>query len=251
MRIALCSLLASVLGLGACNFGGGEGDDYYTEPGGGGGSYGQSGGLIPDARMGDAGAAIDGQICGLVDYRDWDDCTMSGYDGYLVELGTSQGSANDGGMFSMPTPGGTNLVWKVYDVVVGTPARTTYAPFSPSTVVFTHRQADYEDLAQNNGAAPISGGAVFVRVRKANVPVVDATATITPASASLTLYDDVSAATWGVTNTGELGVIWFPNVPASAAATVTITPAGPSAVPYTLTLPVVNQATTFVTAEIP
>jgi len=251
MRTVICSLLA----LGACNFGNGDGDDddYYIEPGGGGGSFGQTGDDVgPDGgTVGDGGALLAGQLCNIADFRVWTNCSTMDFDGYLVELGASQASANGAGVFQIATPSGTSLVWRVYDPS-STAVREHYKPFAPSeTVVYSSLVSTYQDLATTN-LVDSTAGAVFVRVRQAGAPMVAATATISPVQTgtALTFYDDTSASVWANDATGAAGVIWFPDMPVGEA-TVTVTPDGVGAMPFEVDVTVVAGAITMTTAEIP
>lgn len=239
MRIAACSLLLIV----ACD--GGADGDFPVNPGGGSGTSG-SGSGTPDARPGDGGATVTGRVCGVSEILVWDDCDVTGLDGAMVTIGTAAATAVDDGTFEIPTPTGSDLVWRV----TGAGRLKSLREFSADYEIQSITTALYEDITANANVAVGSGlGTIFAEVVSMQLPVSGATATLA-GQLELVRYDDVNASGgFGVDETHASGIIWIPNVTPGANVTFRVTPPAAVGAPKDVTVPVEADTATFVTVE--
>ena len=86
------------------------------------------------------------------------------------------------------------------------------------------------------------------------MPVVSVLATSNPATADLPLYDDDDVLIWRSDNlgTGASGSVWLPDLPVASGGTgtVTVTLTPPQGTKVETTVPLEDQAITFVTVEL-
>ncbi len=220
--------------------------DYPIQPGGNtppGTSSRPDGGAGGDA----AGATISGRVCKLTDLRAHSSaaCATTGAAGITVTLGASTAETDATGAFTIPTPTGTNLVWRASGVdLVG-----AVMPLGGTTEIPIIDTATYEELLLSAGVLLSSAqGSIIGYVRRAGQPLAGAVADVTPVPPYPAAYDGITASVWRAGATGALGTVWVPALDAGAV-TVTVTPAVSSVV--TRTVPVEAVAITFVPFEIP
>ncbi len=203
----------SLVVLTACQAGGddnrhvlpGGGDDESVTPGGG-------DARVVDAPLGDGGAFA-GRACLLVDLRSLDSCASTGANGLTVKLGAQTAMTAADGTFTIPTPSGSTLEWRVSGSGV-VPSRRAFSAVPLIPVV---PQRIYDDLRLANGVILNAGqGSVVARVVRNGAGAPGVTGRITTASYA-TFYDGNSASTWNQSSTGAQGVIWIPGVPAGNA----------------------------------
>ncbi|MCX5744318.1 MAG: hypothetical protein NT062_17650 [Proteobacteria bacterium] len=231
-------ILVAVVGCAANND-----DPYHVVPTGG----GPSGNGTPDAPVADAPVGGDQRrVCVMSDPRDATSCAIGGADGLTVTLGTATATTTADGSFTMTLPTGSNLVWRV----TGPAIVPSVMPYSAALTIPAISQARFLDFTLDNGVTFDPGeGAAFVRILRAGAPVVGATVAIDPASASAVFYDGSSARTWDQDVTGAYGVAWIPDaIPTTSAIAVTLALAATTTIS---SVPIEEQAITFVTVEVP
>lgn len=219
-------------------------DDYPVAPGGWapGGNNARDGG--PDDG-GDGGATIAGRVCVVDDQRDLETCAVTGAGSLIVSLGGRTAVTEDDGRFTISTPGGSNLVWRVS----GPGHITTVMPFGAVTKLPAVTVATYNEVMSASGVVlSIGQGSLVARVVQGGQPVVGATATVTPDAQYEPFYDGASAVEWDDDATGTYGLVWIPGAPVGTA-TVTVMRAGSSSA--TQNFLIEDQALTFQTIEIP
>ncbi len=239
MRLVACSLVL----FAACTQG--DGDDYYTEPGGGGGSGTSSG---TDAGGGDGSSAvIDGRVCGLSDILVWDQCNSTGMDDMLVILeGVNSVPAPDG-TFQIAAPTSSGATWHVS----GGNRVASLREYSGVLSIPSITNNQYDDLLGETGVGlDATAGTVFAEVIYNAAPLAGAAGSI-PNLPSLVHYDDPfgsSKFSLGDGVTRATGKIWFPNV-TPGNVNITVTPPGSVAggVAQTKTVTVERETVTFVT----
>ncbi|HEX4419897.1 MAG TPA: hypothetical protein VH165_18410 [Kofleriaceae bacterium] len=264
------TVLVLVLGtLSGCHMTSGSGDDYPvggggggTVLGGGGGGGGGTGdgGLI-DGTTGDAGTLINGRVCLLTDLRRVGDataCATTGASGLTVSLGTRTALTGTDGSFAIIAPAGNGLVWRVIGDAQH-PLTESVMGFGTDPTIPALTDITYINLLNQNAAVVNEQqGSVVVRVLSNGAPVTKVTATSSPATAGVALYDGNDSVIWndGVSGTGARGMVWFPGVPLGNAppttATIALTLTGTTP-PVTTSVPdvlVEDQAITFVTQDL-
>ena len=239
-------LLVSLVLLAACKS---EGDDFPIAPGGDDSVISPMIDASVDApRDGAPGSLIDGRVCVLIDPRNHTSCADSGAAGIGVMLGTSSAVTEEDGAFTIVAPPGSNLVW----IVGGGGVATSVMAVGAAHLIPVIDVATQEDLLLDNGViTPADQGQVFVRSLRGGLPLAGVTATVTPPGAPPTFavrYDGLTPIAWTETATGMFGVAWLPGVPAGTVS-VTVTPS--DGTPRTLIVPVLGDANTFATVEIP
>lgn len=239
-------LLALLLGCGAlvaCESGDG---DYPVQPGGGsppGSSTQPDGGAGGDA----AGATLSGRVCKVTDLRAHGSaaCATSGAGGITVTLGASTAQTDATGAFTLPTPTGTDLLWRA----AGVDLVASVMPLGGANEIPIIDTATYEEQLLSAGALLSSAqGSIIGYVRRAGQPMAGAVAAVTPAPPYPAAYDGTTAVVWRGDATGALGTVWVPAIDAGSV-TVTVTPSVSTAV--TRAVPVEAVAITFVTFDIP
>jgi hypothetical protein len=256
--------LAMLLALAACQSGGG--DDFPVAGGGGGpiavgGGSGDAG--TGDGGDGDAGIQLRGRVCILSDLRSVGDpaaCATTKANGLLVSigpLGVRTATTEADGSFTITAPLGGDLTWHVTTqagTTPGTPIVTSVMPFGADYTIPAISDVVYTELlSTNNVTLQDQEGSVVVRVVNGIAPVANVTATSTPASNRLALYDSNNAAVWNEnTGTGPKGMVWFADValaatPPTTASISLIQQGGPT---VKTAAAVENQAITFVTADV-
>ncbi|MGE0548464.1 MAG: hypothetical protein AB7O24_32770 [Kofleriaceae bacterium] len=209
-------LLIVVVG---CSNGGDN--DYKIDHGGGGGVIGGDGDdSASDAGVDSAADGITGRVCLVTDLRTLSPCANTGVADLLVQLGTKTTTTNDDGSFTIPTPSGSNLLWRV----TGANLAPSAMPFSTSKTIPAINADVYDDLLLSNGLI-LSGdqGSLMVRVTRDNTAVVGATATASPESAYAPYYDSNVATVWDQDETGSYGVAWIVGAE-PGTTTITVTP---------------------------
>ncbi len=239
-------LLVSLVLLTACKH---EGDDFPIAPGGDDSVISPMIDASVDAPLdGGPGSLIEGRVCVMIDPRNHTSCADSGAGGLDVLLGTSSAVTTQDGTFTIMAPAGTNLAW----VVGGGGVATSVMPFGTAHLIPVIDVATQEDLLLDNGViTPADQGQVFVRALRGGIPLAGVTAAVSPGGAPPTFavrYDGLTPIAWTETATGMFGVSWLPGVPAGTVF-VTVTP--PDGTPRTVNLPVLGEANTFATVEIP
>ena len=236
MRLVVCALL-----LAACD---GEepfpivpgGDDTVINPQ----VDAATGG--PDANL---PGTIDGRVCVLLDPRVFTTCADTGAGGITVTLGIRTATTADDGSFTITGVDGSSLVW----TAAGPQIVTTATPVTSAALIPALPPATYDTLlANHNVVGQALHGQVFVHARSEGLPLAGVTASADPPSLSPPLYDGLSPLAWNVGPTGDLGVVWLPDVPAGAV-TVTLVP--PSGGGLDLALTVGDQTTSFAIVEFP
>jgi len=221
----------------------GTGEDYPINPGGD-----DTGDFRPmvdapmaDQALGDSSALITGRVCLLADLRAPTVCAGTGAGNITVQLGNVTTLTADDGMFSLVSPGGTNLVWRVGAVGLVTSA----VPFSTSNILPVIDAAYYDDMITTNGVILNSGeGSIVLFVRDALGPLAGASVTVTPTATYLPMHDTANRNVWVTGDTGQFGVSWTPGATAGTAV-VTVTP--PSGSAQQASLPIIDGAITYTT----
>jgi len=239
MRFAACALVV----FGACQGGGDDafpvipqGDDSPITP------------MLdapPADASGDGATSLAGRACVLADLRNLTSCANQGADGLAVTLGANSALTTADGSFSISAPAGGNVAWNLsapgYVTSVMALGTVHLIP-AVTTVVFDQALLD-------NGVILQAGqGSVIGRVVQQGANVAGVTAQASPTPGYATFYDGVSAALWDQDATGSFGVFWLTGV-AQGSSAIVVTP--PSMIPVAVTVPVVDQAITFVTIELP
>jgi hypothetical protein len=256
MKLAVLVLLA------ACHQATDAGDDYPVSSGGGGpvvvgggggGGGGRGGDAGTDGSTSDAGIALQGRVCLLTDLRrvgDHTACAGIGAKDLTVTLGTRTAKTSDDGSFTIVAPQGGGFTWHV----IGAQLTPSVMPFGADYTIPAVSDVVYSELLSTNQVTlGDQQGSIVVRVVRGLAPVAGVTATSSPASNRLALYDGNSAAIWteNRVGTGPRGIAWFADVPLAAVgptlAAIALTPRGAGSVP---TVTVENQAITFVTIDL-
>ena len=220
-------------------------DDYPVAPGGWapGGNSGRDSGADDDG--GDGGTTIAGRVCVVDDQRDLETCDVTGAGGLIVSLGGRTAVTDDDGRFTISTPGGSTLVWRVS----GPQHITTVMPFGAVTKLPAVTVATYNQVMSASGVVLSTGqGSLVARVVQGGLPVVGATATVSPDAQYEPFYDGVSAVEWDDDATGAFGLVWIPGAPVGMS-TVTVMRAGSGNA--TANFLIEDQAITFQAIEIP
>ena len=254
MKIGAWVIVISVTAAigGGC---GNTGDDYMVNPGHGSGPNGSGSGSghMPDAGGVDPDAAYTAKVCMLTDPRNPMSCATTGVDGLTVTLGTQTATTAADGAFTMMTPNGSGLVWRVKGATVV----TAVVPFSASHDVPAISVDRYTQLLGDNGQIFIDQEAsIIARVTQRNAAASGATTTVTPPPAAQVFYDGSSAVMWDENTTSTYGTIWVPvmALQSGTSATLTITSADTgsgSTITAFPSIPLENQAITFVTLDLP
>ncbi|MDX2092798.1 MAG: hypothetical protein SFX73_33335 [Kofleriaceae bacterium] len=237
--------LALLLVVAACQNNGGD-DDYPIIPSGDDTTIGPPGdAAVIDAGVVDGGNVIEGRVCLLIDPRNLTTCAPMGAGGLAVVIGTESALTGDTGAFTIPTPDGSNLVWRVTgEGIVPSVMALSSMPLIPA---FT--TADYAELQLDNGILPDpTQGAIFTRILQNGQPLANAVATASPSGTETTLYDSNNPNLWNEGATGALGVAWLPGLGAGAT-TVTVTP--PEGADVAALVPVEQGSVTFATIVVP
>jgi hypothetical protein len=237
--------LALLVVLAACQSEGG--DDYPIIPGGDDTTIepGVDARVIEDGGTADGGAVVEGRVCLLVDPRNLTSCATTGAGGLAVVIGTQSTLTLDSGAFTIPTPEGSNLVWRVTGegIVPSVMALTSTNSIPAFTIEL------YDDLLLANGIQlDASQGSIFARILQGGQPLQGAVAAASPPASFSTFYDGNSLLAWNQGATGPFGVAWIPGASAGAA-TVTVTPPVGDAV--AALVPVEQSSVTFATIVVP
>jgi hypothetical protein len=221
-----------------------SGPELPVNPGGGGGGGG-GGSADATATPGDA-ILTSWRACLLIDLRDLEGCADTGAGGLAVTLGRATATTSDDGAFTIATPLGTDLVWRI----TGSAVVPAIMPYGTAALIPVIRAADYTDLQSNNGVLlSADQGAVMLRVVQASQPLVSAVAQSNPQAQYPTFYDATSATAWSQHATGAHGTAWLPGFTAGNVE-LTVTPPGGSATPAG-NVAVEAGAITFEVADIP
>jgi hypothetical protein len=219
-------------------------EDYPVGPGG----YGPGGNNRRDAApddSGDGGAMIAGRVCVVDDQRDLETCAVADAGGLTVSLGNRTAITGDDGRFTIATPGGSNLVWRV----TGPLHITTVMPFGAVSKIPAVTVATYNEVMSASGVLLSAGqGSLVARVVQGGQPVVGAIAVPDQDLIYDPYYDGNSATDWDQDATGPFGLVWIPGVPVGTV-TVEVTRAGGGTVEQDFL--VEDQAITFQTIEFP
>lgn len=217
-----------------------------------GGTPGPVGGASVDGAVDDAGNGGDGRlrgrVCLVTDLRDVTACASTGAGGLTVRLGAKSATTAANGSFAIEVPAASNVVWNVS----GANIQTSIAPFSATLSIPAIATVDYRALEDEYGLLEVGGqGAIVAHLVTATAPktaVAMATAATSPTGAYVPFYDGKAARLWTQFSTGTHGAVWIPGLPAGTVA-LTVLPAG--GVAQTINaVPVVDQAITFITAEL-
>ena len=221
-------------------------DGYPVEPSGPGpNGMGMQLDAAPiDAPEPDAPASLMGRVCVVADLRGLA-CAGSGAEGIVVTLGTQTATTLANGSFTIPTPAGSNLVWRAS----GQGFVTSLMAYGPSNTIPIVRDQDYIDLQNANSVTLIPGeGSIVARVVKNQVPVAGVVASVSPLAQFATKYDGPTLAAWTELATSAAGTVWIPGA-VLGANVVTATP--PAGAPAMETVLVEDQAITYATIDLP
>ena len=233
--------VALPLAVAACKQG--TGDDYPINPGGDdtGNFHPPVDGAASDQALGDGGAMITGRVCLIADLRQPTVCAATGAQDITVVLGSVSTMTADDGSFSLISPGGTNLVWRVG----ATDLVTSVVPFSSSNILPVITGTYFDDMLSTNGVILNSGeGSVVLFVRDSAGPLAGAAVALTPTATYLPMHDGANKSVWVTGNTGVAGVSWTPGATAGSVGISVTPPAGTAQV---FSLPVVSGAITYTT----
>jgi hypothetical protein len=164
---------------------------------------------------------VSGRVCLITaDPRALTKCASTGADGLVVTLAGATTTTLSDGVFSLAAPIATNnLVFNVS----GSGVIASSQAFSVNNVIpVIQRDVFNQILAQNNLALPVGAGSIFATVvdRFGN-PVAGVTATSTPSSASPPLFDGVTPTTFGQSQTGQMGIVFFPGLTTNGPTSLT------------------------------
>ena len=222
-RVTTVVGVAAAWALAAC--GGGGDDDFPVNPGGG-GPPGTGEGM-PDARAdapidgggdggGDGGAGqIAARVCLVVDLRKLDACQATGAEGFTVTADGATAITGPDGSFRIDPPSGGD--W----VISGNGVMLSRMEVGVSTVIPAITAERYAALATAVGSSPPqpTSGALVVRLRKAGMPLPNATVASQDAAQG-TLYDGATDTAWQGQATSTFGVAWLPIVPTGSTTLV-------------------------------
>ena len=232
--------------LAACGGGGGGGDDGFPVNPGGGGPPGTGEGM-PDARVdapvdggGDGGAGqIAARVCLVTDLRKLDECQATGAGGLTVTADGATAITGPDGSFRIDPPSGGD--W----VISGNGVMLSRMKVGLATLIPAITAERYAALATAVGSSPPqpASGALVVRLRKAGMPLPNATVA-SQTAAQGTLYDGATDTAWQGQATSTFGVAWLPIVPTGPTTLVVASATNDSTIaPVT----VEDQAIRFVT----
>ncbi len=222
-------------------------DEFPVSPGGPTGIGSTIDGAVAiDAASSDAiTSTIIGRVCLVRDLRATASCAATGAGNITVTLGHSVTITSDSGAFTIQTPSGTNLVWRA----AGSGFITSVMAFGPSPVIPIISDVDYIDLALANGIElPADAGSIVANVVRNGLAVSGATIAVAPLAQFPTKYDGPTASAWTELATGATGTAWIAGA-VLGAATLTVSPA--SGTGANVTVPVEDQAITYVTLDLP
>ena len=232
--------------LAACGGGGGGGDDGFPVNPGGGGPPGTGVGM-PDARVdapvdghGDGGVGqIAARVCLVTDLRKLDECQATGADGFTVTADGATAITGPDGSFRIDPPSGGD--W----VISGNGVMLSRMEVGTSTVIPAITAERYRVLAITAGSSPpqLASGALVVRLRKAGMPLPNATVASQDAAQG-TLYDGATDTAWQRQATSTFGVAWLPIVPTGSTTLVVASATNDSAI---VPVAVEDQAIRFMT----
>ena len=230
-----------LIALAACKQG--AGDDYPINPGGddNGNFHPQADAPAADQALGDGSGMLTGRVCVLADLRQPTMCAGTGAGNITVTLGTAMATTADDGMFSLVSPGGTNLSW----TIVGADVVTSVVPLSTSNILPAITATYYDDMLTANGVIINSGeGSLVLFVRDATGALPGAAVTLTPTATFLPMHDTSNKSVWSQGNTGPAGVSWTPGATAGSVSVRVSPPAGTA---QQVSLPIVDGAITYTT----
>lgn len=205
--------LAALAALGAC----GRSVDMYPV---GTGTGGTGGSTLPDAAVPDTGTSSTGRVCLINDARSPGTCATTGANGLTVTLGSYTTTTADDGSFSIVTPSGTDLVWRV----TGTAdVQAAAMALSSGTTIPALSLAIYNSMIVANQAIANDGsGAVIARITMGGAGVSGLQAAPTPLQEGAIYYDGASATVWQETSTGSFGVVWIPGLAPTSTAQIAL-----------------------------
>jgi hypothetical protein len=185
------------------------------------------GGLQPTAGVatggghGTVGASVQGRVCMITtDPRALGDCAVTGAAGLIVSLGGATTTTTANGSFVLATPAATNGL--VFNVTGANVVPSTQAFSAVNTIpVFTTALFD-QVLAANGVQLPGGSGSIFASVLDSSGnPIANVTASAVPASAFPPLFDGSTPTTFGQSQTGQLGIVFFPGLTTNSPTTLT------------------------------
>lgn len=191
------------------------------------------------------GTGLSGRVCVVSDMRALSTCAATGADGLTVTLEGQTATTAADGSFTIATPSGSSLVWRVS----GTSIVSTVMPFSASTLIPAVPATLYDSVALANGVIINAGeGSVIGRVVHATNPISGAVAAISPVATYDPFYDGSSATAWNQNQTGTRGVFW---IPGSSTGTPQISVETLAGDVVSVGVPVEGDAITFAAIEVP
>lgn len=206
-----------------------SGSEFPIEPQSS-GSGASTGGLLPDAAVGDGGILGDGVIIGRVCVRSSlfvDSCATSGAGGLVVRLGDQTAVTTSNGTFAI-TPTSTA---ETSFVVAGPNLVTTSQALNARAQINALRQDAFDEmLALNNVVQPLNSGSIVATVFREGVPISGVSAVSTPSPAFGPFFDGPLPEPWVTNSTGVRGIVWFPGVIAGPAEVSFNTLTGGSAI---------------------
>lgn len=220
------------------------GDPYKVVPGGG--NPGGNGTQVDAPANPDRSDAMDvmARVCVMADPRNQSNCATTGADGLTVRLGAAVATTTADGSFVITPPLSSNLVWRV----TGPDLVPSIVPYIPNAVIPAITATRYNDFVLDNGVIFSEGeGHLFVRIVANDAPVVGATATLDPPSASAIFYDGMSDQVWDQDATGGFGMVWIPDaVPVRSDIAIAIPLADPV---VARDAPIEDLSITFITID--
>lgn len=252
MRAATCSFVIFGLACAAC---GRDFEQFPTDPHGGGGG----GGIRPGGGSGsgsddiDAGVdalnGLDGRACLILDSRDTATCEDTGASQIVVHInGVTDVQTADNGDFTIETPTGTGLVWRLTnnDLV------TSIQQFGAPNQIPILQNTTYDDMLStfNVSTDPATEGAIIVTVVQNKAPLQAATVDLGDTTGARFFYDGIGPNDWLEGQvTKEHGAAWITNVPVGNHDVI-VTPAAGSAATAPA-VPVQANAITYVLVDVP
>ena len=222
-----------------------DNDGFPVDPGGGGPPGDRLDGSTLDAFDPDGNTQLAGRVCLVTDLRALTACATTGADGLTVTLGTRTAMTMADGKFTMMTPAGSNLVWRVS----GAGIVPSVMPFGPSNSIPAIGVEDFNELQNANSVVLTPGdGTIIARVVRNGTPQTGAVASVEPLAQFATKYDGPAQLAWTELATSTAGTVWIPGAPAGIAK-VTVSPASGDDVIEDVR--VEDQSITYVTIDLP
>lgn len=192
-----------------------------------------------------------GRVCLITaDPRALGTCATTGAGGLTVSLAGITTTTSASGAFTMQAPTATNgLVFNVSGTGV-VPAAQAFSP--TNTIPALSQDLFNQILAANSVQVPAGSGSIFASViDRSGQPVANVTAMSTPASTSPPLFDGTTPTTFGTSQTGQRGIVFFPGLTTLGPVSLTFTDVTSGRETTVDGVQVFDGGITFVSAPIP